>query len=587
MVRSRKSHNATTVEWRQPLIFRPFQVICALWMMVCFTPSLSGAAMESLPEDNPVYRQVQAIYERLVAAFGEGRMPPRLLVIPKGTKVREPIASSSGGNEGGLAFEANSGMLTEGYVAIEERTVEVLAGLGKDQDNALAFLLAHELAHVYLHHGWVGEFGNSFARTDMGRKMMKAATYEEVVKRETEADHFGGFYGYLAGFDTLGVAPRALERIYAGFGLADQLPNYPSRAERVAIAERQMESLKKLVPVYDAGNRLLILGRYEEAGRIFAHLAQIFPSREMFNNAGVAFALEAVRLLPPKAIPFVYPFELDAETRLQNQEQNGRRIARSGQEDDQSVRRVRLLRRALNAFEQAGRRDDRYATARVNSAAVQSLLGEQDEALRLSGSALALAREEDERVTAGHALVVRGIALARTGEIQHAKSELAAARQVVPELADLNTAAIEGMAVPILVAPSNEMPGQQETIAGYSARESLSRKNDYVSFNLNPAEKGEPTLAIHSWKGPGLDCMVIDLDGRHISTVSTVPKFQDSSARGVHVGSPLASLGQLYGSADRIVPSRQGAWYVYNSAGIVFEVDAGSKVCGWFLFAFR
>ena len=143
-------------------------------------------------------------------------------------------------------------MLTEGYVAIEEADGGGAWPAAEDQEHALAFLLAHELAHVYLHHGWVGEFGNSFARTDMGRKMMKAATYEEVVKRETEADHFGGFYGYLAGFDTIGVAPRALERIYAGFGLPDQLPNYPSRAERVAIAERQMESLGKLVPVYDA-----------------------------------------------------------------------------------------------------------------------------------------------------------------------------------------------------------------------------------------------------------------------------------------------------------------------------------------------
>ena len=322
---------------------RSIHSIHALLIIACFIPSLCSASVISLSEEHPVYRRVQAIYERLAPAFGDGRMPPRLLVIPKGTKLREPVASSAGGNEGTLAFEASAGLLTEGYIAIEERTVEVLADLGKDRDNALAFLLSHELAHVYLRHGWVGEFGNSFARTDMGRKMMKAATYEEVVKRETEADHFGGFYGYLAGYDTLGVAPRALERIYAAYGLADQLPNYPSKAERIAIAQRQVESLKKLVPVYEAANRLLILGRYEEAGRLFIHLAQIFPSREMFNNAGVAFALEAVRLLPPKAIPFVYPFELNAETRLQNQEQNGQRIARSGQQDLRQRRPNRSL----------------------------------------------------------------------------------------------------------------------------------------------------------------------------------------------------------------------------------------------------
>jgi tetratricopeptide (TPR) repeat protein len=555
--------------------------------LLCLFPSLAQAAIESLPEEHQVYRQVQAIYERLVPAFGEGRLPPRLVVAPTGAKTREAIASSGGGNEGSLAFEAGSGMLAEGYVAIEERTVAALADLGADRDNAIAFLLSHELAHVYLRHGWVGDFGNSFARTEMGRKMMKAATYEEVVKRETEADHFGAFYGYLAGYDTLGVAPRALEKIYTAFALAEQIPNYPAKTERIAIARRQMESLNKLVPVYEAGTRLLILGRYEEAGRLFAHLARIFPSREMFNNAGVAFALEAVRLLPPKSMPYVYPFELDAETRLLNHEQQGQRAARAGQEDDQSARRLRLLRRSLSAFEQAIRRDNRYATATVNSAAVQSLLGNQDDAIRLAGSALATAREGGERVTVSHAMVVRGIALARSGDAPKARSELEAARQIVPDLVATNIAALDGRAVPTLAATHTDAPAKTETIAGYPAKEAFVNSGDKVSFTLTPAEKGESQLALHSRRGKDWNSIAIELEGRRIGTLVTDHTYKGSTANGVRIGSPLASLGQLYGSADRIVPSRQGAWYVYNTAGIVFEVNDLGKVAGWFIFTLR
>lgn len=566
-----------------PRLFHRILFLCLL----CISPSLSQAAIESLPEDHPVYRQVQAVYERLVPAFGEGRLPPRLVVVPAGVKTREPVASSGGGNEGSIAFEASSGMLAEEYVAIEERTVAALADLGADQDNAIAFLLSHELAHVYLRHGWVGDFGNSFARTEMGRKMMKAATYEDVVKRETEADHFGGFYGYLAGYDTLGVAPRALEKIYAAFALAEQIPNYPSKTERIAIARRQMESLNKLVPVYEAGTRLLILGRYEEAGRIFAHLAQIFPSREMFNNAGVAFALEAVRLLPPKSVLFVYPFELDAETRLLNHEHQGQRAARAGQADDQSARRLRLLRRAQSAFEQAIRRDNRYATATLNSAAVQSLLGNQDDAIRLAGSALATAREEGERVTASHAMVVRSIALARSGDVQKARSELEAARQIVPDLVAANIAALDGRTVPTLAAAPNVPAAQPELIAGYPAKEALSSNRYRASFTLTPAEKSESTLAIHSHRGKDWDSIAIEMDGRRIGTLATARTYKGSTANAVHIGSPLASLGQLYGSADRIVPSRQGGWYVYNTSGIVFEVNDLGRVAGWFIFMLR
>ncbi len=564
------------------------RLISALFLcLFCISPTISQAATESLPDNHPIYRQVQTVYERLIPAFGEGRLPPRLVVVPTGVKTREPVASSGGGNEGTLAFEAGSGMMSEGYVAIEERTVTALAELGADRDNAIAFLLSHELAHVYLRHGWVGDFGNSFARTEMGRKMMKAATYEDVVKRETEADHFGGFYGYLAGYDTLGVAPKALDKIYTAFALSEQIPNYPTKTERIAIAQRQMESLKKLVPVYEAGTRLLILGRYEEAGRLFAHLAQIFPSREMFNNAGVAFALEAVRLLPPKSMPYVYPFELDAETRLLNHEQQGQRAARAGQADDNSARILRLLRRAQSAFEQASRRDNRYATAMVNSAAVQSLLGNQDDAIRLAGSALAVAREEGDRVSASHALVVRGIALARAGEAAKARSELEAARQIVPDLVAINSAALDGRTVPTLATTVSDSPAKVETVATLPAKEAFASSGEKVTFTLTPAEKGEASLTIHSRTGKEWDSIAIETTGRRIGTVATDHAYKGSSANGVKIGSPLASLGQLYGSADRIVPSRQGAWYVYNSAGIAFEVNEMGKVAGWFIFTLR
>jgi len=562
----------------------PIPILLFLFLSL---PSFCGAAIESLPEEHPVYRQALAIYERLAPAFGDERMTPRLLVIPRGTKVREPVASSAGGNEGALTFESSAGLLTEGYVAIEERTIEVLSELGKDRDNALAFLLAHELAHIYLRHGWVGDFGNAFARTDMGRKMMKAATYDDLVRRETEADHFGGFYGYLAGYDTLGVAPRALEKIYASFGLPDQLPNYPSKAERIAIARRQGENIAKLLPVHEAAVRLLVLGRYVEAGRLFIHLAQIFPSREMFNNAGVAFALEAVRLLPPNQLPFIHPFELDTESRLMNREPSGQRIARSGGGDDLSIRRNRLLRRALNAFEQAVRRDKGYAPARINAAAAQSLLGDQDEAIRLAGSALSMARDQGERVSAGHALVVRAIALARSGDRQRAKDDLEAARQVVPDLAAMNLAVLDGTKPAFFQVEENGIPGPPETIAGHGAREAFSRDRDGTGFHLSPAEKGEDSLSIHSRREHVVNAAVINLGERRIGILATLRDYPGASARGIRIGSPLASLGRQYGNADRIVPTRQGAWYLYNTPGIAFEIDSAGRVAAWFVFVLR
>ena len=366
-----------------------------------------------------------------------------------------------------------------------------------------------------------------------------------------------------------------------------QLPNYPSKTERISIAQRQLENIAKLIPVYEAAKQLLILGRYEESGRLFAHLAQIFPSREMFNNTGVAFALEAVRMLPPKSLPFIHPFELDAESRLLNQEQNGQRIARSDTGGDLSAHRTRLLRRALKAFEQASRRDTRYAAAKINCAAARSLLGDQDEGISLATSALAMARENGERVAAGHALIMRAIALARSGETQRARSDLEAASQVVPDLASINLAVLEGGRPPLQPVVANNMNGKTETIAGYSVRTSFPKDRDQVSFTLTPAEKGESPLSIHSRHGRGWNSVVINPGERRINVLSTDRDYPGASSRGIRIGSPLASLGRLYGNADRIVPSRQGAWYLFNAEGIVFEIDSLGKVAGWFLFSIR
>ena len=63
----------------------------ALFGLLCLLPSFSQAATESLPENHPVYRQVQTVYERLMPAFGEGRLPPRLVVVPTGVKTHEPV----------------------------------------------------------------------------------------------------------------------------------------------------------------------------------------------------------------------------------------------------------------------------------------------------------------------------------------------------------------------------------------------------------------------------------------------------------------------------------------------------------------
>lgn len=550
-----------------------------LLVIICICCASPLHAFSSLPADNPKYCAIKKIYDSIAVAFGDGRLPPRLDVIPAGADEDMIVAWSDPGSGGDVGLTGCLKDAKVGYIAVEERVYDLFSKKSSDREGSLAFIIGHELAHYYLRHGWVGDFANSFASLEVGKKMLYAVNDEEIIRRETEADYFGGFYGYLAGYDTLGAAPRALDLLYADYGLNDNVPNYPSRLERKQIAERVARNLRKMIPVFEGANILLVLEKYQQAARLFDFLARAFPSREILNNSGVAYAMEAVRLFPPGTKRFLYPFEFDAETRLFG---SGRR---SKGADPDAEQRTRLLRQAADAFGKALRIDKNYLAAKINLAAVNSLLGDNDTALVLVNQALASMKSPGDGLAIANALVVRGIAYAAIGNRERSLVDLAAARNSGSELALLNMALVTGdlplrQSEGAMSAPSQ----QEETIAGISARSPFSRDKDTVSFTLQ-GNDNEPAITLHNGRGNGWQRTLVIVGSRLASTVATVEGYPGTSGRGVKIGDSLAVLHGKYGKPSRIVPARQGKILVFDKIGIAFAMATGGTVKGWYVFA--
>jgi len=562
-----------------PMLFRQTLTVALLALGSAVAVS-HALAIESLPEDHPKFQAISYIYASVARAFGTGRNPPSLVVVPVNSKNRKHIAWTDSGTEGSVGVEDAAGQLQQGYIAIEEKVYDILASLGAERDDGMAFLLGHELAHYYLRHGWVSDFGNlSFVSRDMGKKMQRVATYEETIKMETEADYFGGFYGYLAGYNTLGVAPRLFELLYAAYRLPEKIPNYPSRADRVAIAERSEENLRKMVPVYETGKRLLILEHYEEAARLFEHLSHTFPSREMFNNAGIAYALEALRLYPPGKLLFAYPFEYDAETRLRTKETRTRSVI-----DTSESRRTHLLQKAADSFESALQRDREYVTAVANLAAVTSLIGDPDIAISYASRAVTLARRQNESQILAAALVSRGIALAESGDRDRAIMDFAAARNYGLESGSYNFAVMQGEKTHLRSA-GNELEGpHRETIGGHTAIDSFAKSKDAVSFTLRGIEAGQTTISINIRRGEGWEEIKVAMGTRILKMIATGRGYEGTTARAIKVGSSASEVKGKYGTPTRLVPSRQGNSLVYQKAGVVFGVDRDERVVGWMVY---
>ena len=522
------------------------------------------------------YETAKNVFDDLVHAIGDGRAKPRLRLIPTG----------GGGEMRAVWFD-----FAKNSVMIEERAYDALAAMGPGTVDALSFVLGHELAHYYKDHRWAGDFGNEVRDLVVGRTLRGlSGSKRKSIEVESQADYFGGFYGNSAGYATLDVAAEALERIYKEYGLDQEGGDHPSLADRRVILERSAEKLARLIPVFDAGNQLLLIGQYEEAGRCFDFVARTFQSREILNNAGVSLALEALLLFEPEKMPFVYPLELDTETRL-----GGRTKAAIifgfGERGDE--RRQRFLQEARRSLELAAGRDPEYATARINLACVADMQGEHEEAELLARKASKIARERGDAVSQASALIARGIARARGDSPDRAAAEadFEQAKDGNLPLALINLTALNTGSRGSAGSGGGGVKGKQrirrpERVDGLEAREYDDTIDMPDAVIAIPAAGDDGVaITIYSRGGTGSRNLVIDTGYSTVSFRSSLDGPAGETSMGVRAGSTLNQLTAAYGRSSGLLASRRGTFHIYRDSQIVFRTDGADVVEGWMVYS--
>jgi len=538
--------------------------LVGLLLCLSFTAS---TAQQSLPRSHSKYRAARTVFDEIVRTIGNGRTKPALRILASGTRTSRQVAWFSP---------------KDNAVTVEERAYDVLASMGADSLDAVAWLLGHELAHCYQDHGWVGDFGSSFADLGVGQVLQESQRdMAELLEKETEADYFGGFYAYMAGYNSLGVAPQAIERIYAEYELSEDMTGYPSRSERQLICKRSKRLLGEMVPVFEAGNRLILLRQYAEAAHFFDLIGKTFASREIINNAGVARALAAIELFEAGELRFAYPLELDAETRLR---QDSVRPMGGTTELDRE-RRERLLEEALEAFENAARKDRKYATAYVNMACVLELQGEIDEAIHYAERAMRVAEANDEALSLANAHIVRGIAEARA-ELPYGEwvqEDFEGAKIGNQTLAARNLQLWESGPG----APDDRGAEAGETVYGGPERmfgpesEEFERLLQEPDVELEVPRLAEQSLVVWDRQEAGLDWMAIDTGSSVVSLLATTENHRGQTARGIGRNDRADRVQDAYGSPTRVQRGRQEIYHIYELTQIIFRIGADERVRGW------
>ena len=320
----------------------------------------------SFGQDSPEKKQIQAVFDQLVTAYGSARTQPELIVFQSSDKQIMPAK-----------YEPSP----KPKIQVDASLVTIFRGFGKDSLNALAVVLSHELAHYYSDHSFCSDY--AFAVKGQSKSLsdtLKSLSTQEKIIKETEADQKGFFYAAAAGFPPFGVQSKVLDEIYSAYGMKDTNSDYPSKQERKGIALTAEEKARDLYNTFQSGLRWMVEKNYEKAIEAFEEANSYIPFRENYNNMGVARALMALDLKDPdyaeKEFPdrFLYPLEIDNQSRLKKE------LIR-GTDYDKEEKINQLLTTAMINLEEAIRLDRGYFQSYINLACVFDLLGNQDMAI--------------------------------------------------------------------------------------------------------------------------------------------------------------------------------------------------------------
>lgn len=323
-------------------------------------------SLVSYGQDSPEKKQIQAVFDQLVTAYGSARTQPELIVFQSSDRQILPAK-----------YEPSP----KPKIQVDASLVSIFRVFGKDSLNALAVVLSHELAHYYSDHTFCSDY--AFAVKDQSKSLsdvLKSLSKQEKIIKETEADQKGFFYAAAAGFSPFGVQSQVLDQIYSAYGMSDTTTDYPSKQERISIALTAEDKAKSLYSTFQSGLKWMDEKDYEKAIEAFEEANSYIPFRENYNNMGVARALKALDLKDPdyaeKEFPerFLYPLEIDNQSRLMKE------LVR-GTDYDKEEQIELLLKSAKGNFEEAIRLDPGYTKSYINLACVFDLLGNHEGAI--------------------------------------------------------------------------------------------------------------------------------------------------------------------------------------------------------------
>lgn len=534
--------------------------------ILCFANKTKAQTALSFDEK---YAIIKEVYDKVFAAMGMVETQPELILDDKRAASVAYLKRNKDGSK---------------TLAVEDKAFDICWSFGDKAKEALAFLIGHELGHFKYNHHWGKDFASSFALADIEDKLSEANDkLGELKYFETQADHSGGISCFLAGYDIRGMGEPLLKKIYTDYNLPAEAPKYPSLNQRITLTQQNDSIVGQLISVYETGTYAMMTGEYAEAIKCFEFvLNKGFKSREIYNNLGVCALLKAIALIGKDAVKYVYPIEIDVESRL--------RDGQKGFSDEQ----VKLMEKAKEYFTITTHLDKTYSTGFINLACAHSLAGELDDAWFNANKAhKILAAKHMDLSYLANAEIIKAIILDQQKKTSEAKAQLTETIRIANNyLAEVNLEIIKGKKAEDfawakkLAKDKLRDENLSEVTAGAPTPESIAGISDFTA-DLEGEELNEITMNKSScyylnYKNSAIYNLTT-ADNHELFFQVTAKDYSGETSKGVKIQSTKAQVFKAYGLPDITHTTRGENIFIYKSSGLIIKLKK-EQVSGWVVY---
>lgn len=478
-----------------------------------------------------------------------------------------------------------------GEIFLDLRLVLALKSFGADSSDALAHVLAHELAHYYCDHSWTSEFGSAYASSDWGQTIA-ATSHEDTVlfHKETQADEYGMLYAFKAGYKTFELGPRVLDSVYKWY--EPPTKGYPPLPQRKEIATLAKKKVADLVPVFDlaklmqqasnaySGKEQIELA--ELSGIFLDHIIQSeLSTPEVLNNYAASKIIMSMQYFDDTIRQLRFPIMLD--NRFAGYDLSG---SRGSTPDSSMEKALSLLEDAELILKEALKLDRGQTAPHVNLAITYMLMQKWGSATDEIEELESLVIGGDNTWVLAELSGLRVFLKKRESDV--AKPLLEAASASGSATSERNLQVMQGTFQPDLNFHIVGMD-EEEKIENESVIEFLQKISGRTTDRAVTVTSRRGKFTSYEC-GEGTEAYIVKTKDSEVFTKSKVYFYRVtesadfSTSRGIKCGDDLKSLSKKYGDANVKLPESEGEVHIYTEQALMVWVkdDTITELCYWF-----